>query len=111
MGTFEIWEKPVVFTYIVEFLTAFPNSKLLQIANELSFCFDRNVTRKVVWALLREMKWSWKVPTSFQIWKYTQENIEKYLMYIEWVQGVSDKSKLKYLDESHFVPRQLTNGK
>lgn len=32
-------------------------------------------------------------------------------MYIEWVQGMVDKSKLKFLDESHFVPRQLTNEK
>ena len=32
-------------------------------------------------------------------------------MYVEWVQALEDKSKLKFLDEAHFVPRQLNNGK
>jgi hypothetical protein len=32
-------------------------------------------------------------------------------MFIEWVQNFKDLSKLKYLDESHFVCRQLSNGK
>ncbi len=73
------------------------------------------------------MRWSWKVPTRFQLWKYTQENtginrlssrffsfltlLEKYLMFIEFVQSWQDLTKLKYLDESHFVCRQLSNGK
>jgi hypothetical protein len=57
------------------------------------------------------MRWSWKVPTRFQLWKYTEENLEKYLMFMEWVQSQKDLAKLKYLDESHFVCRQLANGK
>ena len=32
-------------------------------------------------------------------------------MYMEWIQAFEDKSKLKYLDEAHFVPRQLNNGR
>ena len=32
-------------------------------------------------------------------------------MFIEWIQKFEDKSKLKYLDEAHFVPRHLNNGK
>jgi hypothetical protein len=32
-------------------------------------------------------------------------------MFLEWVQNFSDKSKLKYLDEAHFVPRHLNNRK
>lgn len=46
-GTFQIWERPVVRSYLVEFLTAFPGSTLIKIAKELSYCFSRNVTRKV----------------------------------------------------------------
>ena len=46
-GTFEIWEKPVVHQYLIEFLAAFPNSTLNQIAEEFSFCFSRNVSRRV----------------------------------------------------------------
>lgn len=46
-GTFKIWERPVVKQHIIEFLTAYPNSTLIQISNELSYCFSRQVTRKV----------------------------------------------------------------
>jgi hypothetical protein len=46
-GTFEILENPVVQQYMIEFLTAFPNSTSNQIADELSFCFSRNVSRRV----------------------------------------------------------------
>src|SRR3989338_5018918 len=81
--------------------------------------------------MLDSMRWSWKVPVAFQIWKYRQSNIgmflrllytildhlfniyflELYLMYTEWVQAFVDKTKLKFLDEAHFVPRQLNNEK
>lgn len=37
--------------------------------------------------------------------------LEFYLMFVEWIQKISDKSKLKFLDEAHFVPRQLNNQK
>ena len=46
-GTIKIWERPVVRQYIVEYLTAFPYSTLQNVANELSFCLERNVTRRV----------------------------------------------------------------
>jgi hypothetical protein len=46
-GTFQVWERPVVRQYIVEYLAAFPYSTLTHLAKELSFCMDRNVTRKV----------------------------------------------------------------
>jgi hypothetical protein len=78
--------------------------------------------------MLEFMRWSWKVPTAFQVWKYRQSNIgvsfflnqmfkifylllEIYLMFMEWVQTFEDKTKLKYLDEAHFVPRFLNNTK
>lgn len=32
-------------------------------------------------------------------------------MFMEWIQSFPDKTKLKYLDEAHFVPRQLNNQK
>jgi hypothetical protein len=31
-------------------------------------------------------------------------------MYLEWVQGIEDWTKLKFLDEAHFISRKLTNG-
>ncbi len=35
----------------------------------------------------------------------------RYLCFLEVVQTLQDKSKLKYLDEAHFVSRFLNNGK
>jgi hypothetical protein len=46
-GTFEIWEQPIVQQYIVEFLTAFSNSTIAHISYELSYCFSRNVSKRV----------------------------------------------------------------
>jgi hypothetical protein len=46
-GIFFAWEKPVVQSYLIEYLTAFPCSTLNQLATELSSCFSRKVTRKV----------------------------------------------------------------
>jgi uncharacterized protein YuzB (UPF0349 family) len=109
--TFQQSEKKVVCQYVIEFLTAFPTSTLKDISEELSACFLRTVSISVVRKILSEMNWSWKVPTRFQVWKYSQENLEKYLMYIEWVQSLPDYSKIKYLDESHFVSRQLFSNK
>jgi hypothetical protein len=33
------------------------------------------------------------------------------MCFLDFVQSTPDKSKLKYLDEAHFVSRHLTNGK
>lgn len=46
-STVKIWERASVRQYIIEFLTAFPYSTLENLAKELTFCLDRNVTRKV----------------------------------------------------------------
>jgi hypothetical protein len=56
------------------------------------------------------MKFSWKIPIKFQIQKYLSVNIERYLMYLDWVQGVSWK-KLKFMDESHFIEKNLGQRK
>jgi hypothetical protein len=45
------------------------------------------------------------------MFKFIFIRLEIYLMFMEWVQSFEDKTKLKYLDEAHFVPRQLNNGK
>jgi hypothetical protein len=77
------------------------------------------------------MGWSFKVPTSFQINKYSLRfyffslffkegllisfllfrNLERYVAYLEWVRSIDDWTKLKFLDESHFVSRELTTSR
>lgn len=37
--------------------------------------------------------------------------LEFYVMFVEWIQNFDDKSKIKFLDESHFVPRFLNKEK
>ena len=32
-------------------------------------------------------------------------------MFLEWIQKLGDVTKVKFLDESHFVCRQLSHGK
>jgi hypothetical protein len=51
-----------------------------------------------------------QVPTAFQINKYTQQNLIRYVSFLQWVQ-TADPRKLKFCDESHVVPRKLANRK
>jgi transposase len=37
--------------------------------------------------------------------------LERYVAFLAWIQGVQDWSKLKFLDESHFVTRKLSGAK
>jgi len=55
---------------------------------------------------LRRFRWSWKVPTRFQIHKYTTTNMIRYLNYLQWIQSVPQE-RLKYTDESHIVSKDL----
>ncbi len=48
-GTFADWEKSVLHQYIVEFLDVHPHSNLQVIAKELTLCFYRNVSVKVIY--------------------------------------------------------------
>jgi hypothetical protein len=53
------------------------------------------------------MGWSWRVPVTFQVAKYSRANMQRYMLYLLWIQGVNDYSKLKFADESHIVSRTL----
>ncbi len=55
---------------------------------------------------LKSIGWSWKVPTTFHINKYSIENIENYLLFVDWIKK-QDPKKLKFCDESHLVPRHM----
>lgn len=54
--------------------------------------------------------WSWKIPISFQLCKYTLDNISTYLQYIQGVQQ-APASKIKFADEAHVVPNDLHRTK
>jgi len=60
--------------------------------------------------LLNELGWSWRVPTRYQLAKYTQDNLDRYYIYLHWIQDL-DWKRLKFLDESHIVPKSLYKQK
>jgi len=104
------YEKPIAFEVVLLALLVNPVSKLHDIALYLGTFFNRLISRPVCSRLLKEMGWSWTIPTKFQIEKYTLDNMEIYFDYITSVPLI-DWNRLKFLDEGHFVSRQLDNGK
>jgi hypothetical protein len=52
------------------------------------------------------MGWTWRVPVHFQVLKYTTQNMQRYILYLLWARQ-QDWTKLKFMDESHIVSRQL----
>lgn len=52
---------------------------------------------------------SWKKPDFKQLQKYTQDNLEKYDAYVKWI-AQQDLSKLKFMDEVHFVSKSMYNS-
>jgi len=66
---------------------------------------DRSLRR-----IFKSWKWSWKCPDRKQVDKYKPENIEYYATYLYLVKDIPWKS-LKFLDEAHFVPKDLHKRK
>lgn len=56
------------------------------------------------------MGWSWKIPSKFQINKYKLSNMIRYVLYLENIQNIPEH-KIKFLDESHIVSKDLTKRK
>eukprot|EP01127_Copromyxa_protea_P009194 TRINITY_DN214_c0_g2_i3.p1 TRINITY_DN214_c0_g2~~TRINITY_DN214_c0_g2_i3.p1 ORF type:complete len:341 (-),score=28.50 TRINITY_DN214_c0_g2_i3:73-1095(-) len=70
------------------------------------FLTKSEIGYSTVCRLLSQMGWTWRVPVHFQVLKYTTENMKRYMLYLLWVRQ-QDWSKLKFMDESHIVSRQL----
>jgi hypothetical protein len=110
-GTFKTWEFPFVVESVCLFFKENPEASLTEVCEDLSYIFDRRVTKPVASRFLRHvMKWSWRIPTQFQIQKYSEANIEYYINFIDWIQQI-DYSRLKFMDESHIVAKQLDKKK
>lgn len=84
-----------------------PTSRLENVRIFLEYFFDRKITRPVLSRLLTQMGWSGKIPTEFQIQKYTLKNMIRYVDYLKLVQNLDDWRRLKFLDESHIVSSDL----
>jgi len=73
---------------------------------ELGYDCGREFVRKI----FCEWKWSWKKPEYIQLQKYTEENVKRYKDYAEWIVN-QDLSKVKYMDEVHFVSKNVSKNK
>jgi transposase len=108
---FKPWEIDTVCSYVIYFFDAVNrNAKVKELQEALSTAFDRTVRKSTTKKLLSSMGWSWKVPVEFQLNKFSNDNIARYLLYLDWAKS-KDPTKFKYCDESHVVPRQLGKGK
>lgn len=110
-GTFHPDEFQDIHDIVVDYFEAHPLADLSDITKHVSNETGRVVSYPCMSRFLfNHMNWSWKIPTRFQIYKYDVDNIERYFSYLEWVQS-QDWTKLKFLDESHFVPKDLGHRK
>jgi len=109
-GKFSIFELAFVHKTILLWLELEPTTNVVGIRTMLNTLFGRNLSKSTTQVYLSKMGWSWKVPTTFQISKYTVANMSRYVHYLQWVSRVP-WSKLKFLDESHIVSKQLHNRK
>lgn len=109
-GIFHPSELSIVKGAILAFLEEHPTATSIMIKEEIEFLFDRTLSISTLYRILNRLGFSWKVPTRFQTAKYTMNNIDIYLNFLEVVQKISWQ-RLKFLDESHIVDNQLTGGR
>ena len=88
-STFQLTSK------VIWFLKHNPRAKLKEIAKYFSVCMNQKISPQQMSDYLRKMGWSLKVPTKFQINKYTLTNMEYYLLYLENIVKIP-KEKLKF---------------
>jgi len=73
-----------------------------------------NAFQKVNYSDVRDClvrwRWSYKVPSHIQLQKYSEANCRYYAQFLLAIQGI-EWTKLKFLDEAHFVSRDLFNRK
>jgi len=109
-STIKPYEIEIFYQCVIAFFRENPLAQVENLRADLVISFERKFSKTVVKRFLKSIGWSWKIPTNFHVDKYLVENIERYLIFMEWVQG-QDPSKLKYCDESHVVARTLKTGR
>jgi len=107
---FEDEELDFVFAGFLLFIKNYPDADLRDVTEFLENTYQRNISKMSTSRLLKSWKWSWKVPSYVQINKFTQENMDYYFHYVNWVVR-QNPSKLKFIDESHILPKGLRKSK
>lgn len=53
--------------------------------------------------IFKSWRWSWKKPIRKQFHKYSSSNLRYYGDFLSFILGFPDWTKLKFIDEVHFV--------
>lgn len=109
-GTFTQDELKTINQRILQYLQSRPSASLNSVTEFLSRAYNRRVSKSVTQRLLKKLGWSWRIPTGFQIQKYTLRNMARYLDYIRGIQKIPPP-KIKFLDEAHIVSKDLHKKK
>jgi len=101
---------PLVFQSFKEYINQNQTSGVREITQFFKERWQREVSKSTTKRLLKSWNWTWKVPTYVQLNKYTESNLTYYGYYLLFLKRI-DSSRLKFVDESHFVPRALRKKK
>jgi len=101
---------PQVFCSFQTYIKENPYAKVADITEMFVNTFQRKCSQTTTKRLLKIWKWSWKVPAYVQTHKYSISNLTYYGYYILFLKRV-DLNKVKFVDESHFVPKNLRSRK
>ncbi len=106
MSIIKSYERDIFSSFVIAYFSHNPKAKIADLRKEIENSFERKISKWTVKKFLKSIGWSWKVPTTFHINKYSIENIENYLLFVDWIKK-QDPKKLKFCDESHLVPRHM----
>lgn len=76
-STFKPEELELVSLALLRLLKERPLLSLKDLVNEISRIFQRCVTRQVLQRILKQMRWSWRIPAYVQINKFKITNLEQ----------------------------------
>lgn len=107
-GVFLKEELPLVRESILSFLAFSPMARLNDVRDHLQKAFNRLHSSTGTQRLMNDLGWSWRVPTKFQLHKYSASNMAYYCTYLQAIQAIP-LEKLKFVDESHIISRDLTS--
>eukprot|EP01127_Copromyxa_protea_P011927 TRINITY_DN3060_c0_g1_i1.p1 TRINITY_DN3060_c0_g1~~TRINITY_DN3060_c0_g1_i1.p1 ORF type:complete len:252 (-),score=32.32 TRINITY_DN3060_c0_g1_i1:284-1039(-) len=100
-------QKQILHKLLLAFLKESPEADAKLVHAFLCFLLQGwSIGYSTVCKLLKQMGWTWRVPVHFQVLKYTPANMKRYFLYLLWIRQ-QDWTKLKFMDESHIVSRQL----
>lgn len=102
-------EIPIVQAFVIEFWRLNSHATFDECRWATMQFTSRYLCKSTFADFLQRMGWSSRVPVSFQIQKYTPDNLARYVQYLTWIQALPDLSIIKFADESHFT-RKVYKG-